>query len=66
MGLCKVIFLQMYPYLVSHIKLVCYSVLIMALLVSIIGSMQNLMDLLANVLNLSDSCLRLMDSWYGF
>jgi hypothetical protein len=52
MGPCKVLFLQMQPDLISHLKLVGYSVLIMVLLVLSIGFLQNLMDVLVDVLNL--------------
>jgi hypothetical protein len=52
MGSCKTLFLQMYLDLVSNLKLVWHPVLIMALLVLSIDFLQNLIDLLANVLNL--------------
>jgi hypothetical protein len=51
MGPYKVLFLQIKPYLVSHLKLVWYPVLIMVLLVLSISFLQNLMDLLVDVLN---------------
>jgi hypothetical protein len=51
MGSCKEILLQMQPNLVSHLKLVWHLVLILALLVLIIGFLQNIMDLLEDVLN---------------
>jgi hypothetical protein len=52
MGSCKVFFLEMYPDLVSHLKLVWYPLLIMVLLVLSIDFLKNLMDLLEDVLNL--------------
>jgi hypothetical protein len=51
MGPCKALFLQIWPKEVSHLKLVRHPVLIMALLVLNNGFLQNLMDLLADVLN---------------
>jgi hypothetical protein len=52
MGPCKAFFLKMELDLVSHLKLVQYLMLIMALLVLNIGFLQNCMDLLEDVLNL--------------
>jgi hypothetical protein len=51
MGSCKVLLLQMQPNLFSHLKLVWNPVLIVLLLVLSIGFLQNIMDLLADVLN---------------
>jgi hypothetical protein len=51
MGPCETLFLQMKPDFVSNLKLVLYAVLIMVLLVLSILFMQNLLDLLADVLN---------------
>jgi hypothetical protein len=52
MGSFEVLFLQMKPYLISHLKLVWYPMLIMALLVLGIGFLNNVMNLLLNVLDL--------------
>jgi hypothetical protein len=51
MGSCKVFFLQVQPNFISHLKLVWHPVLIMALLVLGIGLLQNIMNLLADVLD---------------
>jgi hypothetical protein len=52
MGPGEILILQMKPDFVANLKLVLYHVFIMALLVLSIGFMQNLLDLLADVLNL--------------
>jgi hypothetical protein len=49
MGSCEPLFLQMQPYLISHLKLVWYPMLIVALLVLGIGFLQNIMNLLLDV-----------------
>ena len=51
MGPCKAFILQMQPNFVAHLKLMWYSMLIMALLVLGIGFLQNIMKLLLNVLD---------------
>jgi hypothetical protein len=51
MGPCKAFFLQMQPNFISHLKLVGHPVLIMALLVLGIGILQNILNLLADVLD---------------
>ena len=51
MGSCEVLFLQMQPYLISHLKLVWYPMFIMALLVLEIGFLQNIMNLLLDALD---------------
>jgi hypothetical protein len=51
MGSYEVLFLQMQPYLISHLKLVWNPMLIMALLVLGIGFLQNIMNLLLDVLD---------------
>jgi len=50
-GFCKALFLQMKPNLVTYLKRVGNLVLIMVLLVLRIGFIQNIMDLLAYVMN---------------
>ena len=52
MGSCKVLFLQMQPNFISHLKLVWHPVLIMVLLVLGIGILKNILNLLADVLDL--------------
>jgi hypothetical protein len=52
MGSCKALFLQMQPNFIAHLKLVGHQVLIMALLVLGIGLLKNIMNLLADVLDL--------------
>jgi hypothetical protein len=51
MGSCEALFLQMQPYLISHLKLVLYLMLIMALLVLGTGFLQNIMKFLLDVLD---------------
>jgi hypothetical protein len=51
MGSCEALFFQMKPYLISHLKLVWYPMLIVALLVHGIGLLQNVMNLLLDVLD---------------
>jgi hypothetical protein len=51
MGSLEALFLKMKPYLISHLKLVWYSMLIMAFLVFGIGFMKNTMNLLLDVLD---------------
>jgi hypothetical protein len=63
MGPCKVLLLQVYPYLVSNLKLVRYPMMIMVFLVLSISFLQNLLDMLADVLNLlneSGGCVNLI------
>ena len=60
MGPCKVLFLQMQPDLVSHLKLVWYPVLIMTLLVLNSSYVEYVMDLLANVLNVLNEVVGLV------
>jgi hypothetical protein len=51
MGSCKVFFLQVQPNFISHLKLVWHSVLIIVLLVFGIRLLQNILNLLADVLD---------------
>jgi hypothetical protein len=51
MGSCEALFLQMQPCLISHLKLMWYPMLIMALLVLGIGFLQNITNLLLYVLD---------------
>jgi hypothetical protein len=51
MGSYEVLFLQMKPYLISHLKLMWYLMLIMALLVIGIGFFQNITNMLLDVLD---------------
>jgi hypothetical protein len=51
MGSYEVLFLQMQPYLISHLKLVWYPMLIVALLVLSIIFLKNIMNLLLDVLD---------------
>jgi len=51
MGPSEMLLLQMYAYFFSNLKLVWYPMLIMALSVLSIGSLQNILDLLVDVLN---------------
>ena len=53
-GSNEALFLQMQPYFVAHLEVVWHSVLIMVLLVLGIGSIQYIMNLLADVLNALD------------
>ena len=60
----EALLLQMQPYFVAHLEVVWHPMLIMALLVLRIGSIQYVMNLLADVLNSLDEvvcfvCLRL-------
>ena len=50
-GSNEVLFLQMWPNFVAFLELVRHTMLIMALLILSIGSVQYIMDLLADVLN---------------
>ena len=50
----EALLLQMQPYFVAHLEVVWHPVLIMALLVLRIGSVQYIMNLLADVLNALD------------
>jgi hypothetical protein len=50
-GSSEVILLQMQPHFVAHLEVVWQSMLIMSLLVLSIGSVQYVMNLLADVLN---------------
>jgi hypothetical protein len=51
LGSCEVIFLQVQPHLISHLKFVWYSMLVVALLVLGIRFMHNIMNLLLDVLD---------------
>jgi hypothetical protein len=51
MGSCKAFFVQVQPNFISHLKLVWHLMLIMALLVLRIGLPQNIMNMLADVLD---------------
>ena len=51
MGSCKVFFLQVQPNFVSLLKLMWNPMLIMALFVLVIGLLQDILNLLANVLD---------------
>jgi hypothetical protein len=50
-GSSEALLLQMYPHFVAHLEVVWHSMLIMSLLVLTIGSFQDVMNLLADVLN---------------
>ena len=50
-GSIEALLLQMQPNFVAHLELVRYSILIMALLVLSIGSVQYIMDLLVDMFN---------------
>ena len=50
-GSSKVLLLKMWPHVVTHLEVVLHLILIMSLLVLSIGSVQYVMNLLANVLN---------------
>jgi hypothetical protein len=52
MGFHEILFMQMKPYIKSHLKLVWYLILIMLLLVLGIGFLKNIMTLLLDVLDL--------------
>jgi hypothetical protein len=51
MGSCKVFFLQVQPNFISHLKLLWHPVLIMAFIVLGIGLLQNILNLLADVMD---------------
>ena len=51
MGSSEALLLQIQPHFVAHLEVVWHSMLIMSLLVLSIGSVQDVMNLLANVLN---------------
>jgi hypothetical protein len=51
MGFSKALFLQMKPYLIYHLKLLSYPMLIVVLLIHGIGFMQNIMILLLDVMD---------------
>jgi hypothetical protein len=51
MGSYEVIFLQMQPYLISHLKILWYPMLIMVLLVLRVGFLQNIMNFLLDVMH---------------
>jgi hypothetical protein len=51
MGSCEALFLQVQPHLISHLKLVWYSMFFVALLVLGIGFMHNIMNLFLDVLD---------------
>ena len=51
-GSCGPLFLQMQPNLITHMKLVWHSMLVMLLLVLGIGFLQNVMELLADVISI--------------
>jgi hypothetical protein len=50
-GSSEVLLLQMHPHFVTHLEVVWHPMLIMSLLVLSIGSVQDVMNLLADVLN---------------
>jgi hypothetical protein len=52
MGSCEALFLQIQAYLISHLKLMWYPMLILALLVLGVGFLQNIMNLFLDVLEL--------------
>jgi hypothetical protein len=52
MGSCEALFLQMEPYLISHLKLMLYPMVIVVLFVLGIGFLQNIMKFLLDVLDL--------------
>jgi hypothetical protein len=54
MGPCKAFFLQIQPNIIAHLKLVWHPVLITTLLVLGIGLLQNILNLLADVLDSSN------------
>jgi hypothetical protein len=63
-GSSKAFLLQMQPHFVAHLEVVWHPMLIMSLLVLSIGSVQDVMNLLADVLNVLNEfvfliCLRL-------
>jgi hypothetical protein len=63
-GSSEAFLLQMQPHFVAHLEFVWHPMLIMSLLVLSIGSVQDVMNLLANVLNVLNEviffiCLRL-------
>jgi len=63
-GSSEVLLLQMQPHFVAHLEVVWHPMLIMSLLVLSIGSVQDVMNLLADVLNVLNEvvcliCLRL-------
>jgi hypothetical protein len=63
-GSSEVFLLQMQPHFVAHLEVVWHPMLIMSLLVLSIGSVQDVMNLLADVLNVLNEfvcliCLRL-------
>jgi hypothetical protein len=51
MGSYEMLFLQMKPYLISHLKVVWYMMVIVALIVLGVGFLQNIMNLLLDVLD---------------
>jgi hypothetical protein len=51
MGSYEVVFLQMQPCLISHLKHLWYLMLIMVLFVLSVGFLQNVLNLLLDVLN---------------
>jgi hypothetical protein len=64
LGSSKAFLLQMQPHFVTHLEVVWHPMLIMSLLVLSIGSVQDVMNLLADVLNVLNEfvfliCLRL-------
>jgi hypothetical protein len=63
-GSSEVLLLQMQPHFVAHLEVVWHPMLIMSLLVLSIGSVQDVMNLLVDVLNVLNEvvcliCLRL-------
>jgi hypothetical protein len=63
-GSSEVLLLQMQPHFVTHLEVVWHPMLIMSLLVLSIGSVQDVMNLLVDVLNVLNEfvcliCLRL-------
>ena len=53
-GSSEALLLQMWPHFVAHLEVVCHPMLIMALLVLSIGSVQYVMNLLVDVMNALD------------
>ena len=51
MGSCKAFFLQVQPNFVAHLKLMWHPMLIMALIVLVIGLLQDILNLLVDVLD---------------
>jgi hypothetical protein len=64
MGSCKAFFLQMPPNFVAHLKLMWHLMLIMALLVLVIGILEDILNQLVDVLDpLNEPCGFVSFSW---